>query len=117
MKHRVKRSQVIGFRLLEKEYEELRKAAEKLELSPGEWARVQLLKLLEGLPAGNISDSERVVLEEILALRSIFLTLLKHNGFSVEQLQQISSRVDAQKSQILNAMLQKRQDQQPINNQ
>jgi hypothetical protein len=94
------RTKSVGTKVSDDEYAQLEKLAQARGRSLGEWVREVLLRELEG---GQARPAEQTLLAEVLALRTILLTLdfavAKGEAITAEDMQSIIDRADADKEQ------------------
>jgi hypothetical protein len=106
----LQRVKSVGFRVRHQEYDELVSAAEKAGMPIGEWIREVSLRTARGdqsVPDAATVGLIRISLEELAALKAVFLTLFgtTNPGLGKDEIDQIVAYADSVKRERVDALV------------
>lgn len=103
-----KKKYVVCFRLTQEEFDKLESLAKSNDQNPSDLARAATLHLMEKITGPDISSGEKILLEEVMALRAIMLKALTSAGqISVEDLKKFNADADRRKAALADSTLRK----------
>ena len=109
-KAHLQRTKSVGFRVRQQEYDELASAAEKAGMPIGEWIREVSFRAARGNGGASpavLLELVRTSLEEIVALKAVFLTLFgtTNPGLGTEEIDQIVAYANSVKRERVDALV------------
>jgi hypothetical protein len=103
-----KKKYVVSFRLNQEEFDTLELLAKGNDQTPADLARDATLYLMGRITGPDISSGEKILLEEVMALRAIVLKALTSSGqISLEDLKKFNADADQRKGALADSTLRK----------
>jgi hypothetical protein len=99
------KNNIVGFRLTDSEYSKLHRLAGEAQLSPSDFARLITLNFMETCTGLAVSPTDRLLLQETIALKAIIVNLLVDKNPTPERVKAITAKADELKVMLADQII------------